>query len=416
MQPITQSIFANNNLAISMSPGSWQLSIRTTAATENIEQAERTLLVEASVAGLSYQVNFARARNLPEDLLPANQIETVVVGWERKDGCWYLGLLLTTELTETRGARWCGLARWSDPTGLIEFQSAEMAGRVLADTLRRPFRLVTDQLRTETVADDDGEDNSADISESDLRPDSSIDMPSDGLPGNADELAAAARLTGVVQSEPPVLMGDWMLAKNENGLIWHRSRAWRRGMIVRLTFFFGLALLFVVLSIGGLSSIFAPVQPDWLPLVGLVVAIVLAINAILHLIRLFSAELVEFDLRLQMVRWQHPAKGVVRQVPFEKVQYILTSYTVLRAERLKGTTPIAAFEQLSLETWLHVARDIGDFIEFGHVAPVDGRGVHQAERQPRHPLDLTEIDTPVHHAAQLIAAAMNVPSFVEQRN
>ena len=400
-----------------MAAGSWQLSVRIAASAENDKQSELTVIVEASAAGLGYQSNFARARNLPDNLLAANLIETIVVGWERKDGCWYLGLLLIADLADARGSRWCGLARWSDPTGLLEFQSAEIAGRALADTLRRPFRLVTEQLRTDSSAvDADENDDLAYDSDGRLRSDLASDTAQPDTLSGDDELLATHKLTGIVQSDPPILMGDWVLAENENGLIWKRSRSWRSGMMVRVTFFLGLALLFVVLSIGGLSSIFAPVQPDWLPLVGLVVAAVLAINAILHLVRLFNAEKVEFDQRLQMVRWQHPSKGVIRQVPFEKVQYILISHTVLRAEPLKGTTPSAAFVQLNLEIWLHVARDIGDFVEFGHVAPVDGRGVHHTERQPRQPLDLSEIDTPVHHAAQLIATAVNVPSFVEQRD
>jgi len=186
-------------------------------------------------------------------------------------------------------------------------------------------------------------------------------------------------------------------------------------MIVRIVFFGGLALLFMVLSVGALSSIFAPVQPDWLPLVGLVVSAALVINVVIHLVRVFTASTVEFDQRLQMVRWQQRSKGIVRQVPFEKVQYILVSHNVLRTERLKGTTPHDAFDHLNIEAWLHVARDIGDFVEVGHTAPVEGRGVHQIERRSRQPLDLSEIDTPIHHAAQLIAMAINVPAFIEQR-
>jgi hypothetical protein len=97
MQPITQSISANNNLAIHVAPGSWQLSVRMTAS-DTIDSAEPLRLIDAAAVGLNYQASFAQARNLPSDLLPSHQVETVVVGWERKDGCWYLGLLLTPDL------------------------------------------------------------------------------------------------------------------------------------------------------------------------------------------------------------------------------------------------------------------------------------------------------------------------------
>ena len=395
MQPITQLIFANNNLAIQIAPQSWQLLMRADSSDPDM----LTPLVEASRAGLTCQPTFAQARSLPATFVPDQQIETVVVGWERKDGCWYLGLLFSPDLAQARGGRWCGLARWSDPTGLIEFQSAELAGRGLADTLQRPFRLVTDQLRPEATP-----------------------ATSDDSAVMTDELSAAVvnteapRLTEVQPLDAPVKMGDWTLARNENGLIWQHSTGWRNGMIVRVIFFAALALLFVALSLGGLSSLFAPVQPDWLPLVGLVVAAVLAINAISHAMRLFMAGTVEFDQRLQMIRWQQPRKGITRQVPFEKVQYVLLSYTVLRSEKMKGTTPPDAFEHLTVEMWLHIARDIGDFIECGHIGPIEGRGVRQTEILPRQPVDLAQMDTPLHHAARLIADLLNVQAFIERRN
>jgi hypothetical protein len=116
-----------------------------------------------------------------------------------------------------------------------------------------------------------------------------------------------------------------------------------------------------------------------------------------------------------MIRFVRRPTGVVKQVPFEKVQHVLLSHTVSRHEPIKNAAPSTGFERVVLETWLHLARDKGDFIEIGHVAAVEGRAVHDSLHLPRHPLSLDQIDTPIHQATVRVGELLNVPTLVEDR-
>jgi len=199
-----------------------------------------------------------------------------------------------------------------------------------------------------------------------------------------------------------------------SGLVWTRSRSWQLETGLRCAFWLVLALAFIVLAVGSLQTRFAAVQPDWLPIVGFVVAAVLAVNALYQLVGLITAYSVEFDHRTRMVRYVRRPVGVVKQVPFEKVNYVLVSQAALRQERMKNLPAEAPFDQVSLEAWLHLARDKGDFVEVAHLLS-EGRAVHYAVRAPRHPLSLEEVDTPIHQVARLIAQALDVRALVEDR-
>lgn len=364
-------------------------------------------LVIATARGLSYQPQFAQARNLPGNALLADAIETVVTGWAVEDGCWHLGVLFTPSFAHERGGRWCGLARWSDTTAHEQALPAETAGRALADALRKPFQLITSQVQSIAPEPPHVEIAAA--------PDDGV-VPSFDLPASSTEPVPLPMLPDVRLLPFPITVGTWALVLDPSGLRWSRSRAWRIETLTRCVVFGALAVLFAVLSIGELHSIFAPVQPDWLPFVGLGIAAVLALNALYCLGRLLTTSAVEFDQRTRMVRFVRRPTGVIKQVPFEKIQYLLLSHTLSRHEPIKGAVSDSPFERVSLEAWLHLARDKGDFVEIGHIAPAEGRAVHAALHLPRHPLALDQIDTPVHQATARISELLNVPAMVEDRS
>src|SRR5579859_2641276 len=125
------TIVASNNLTIQIENNTWSL--------HNGRGDSVPAIVQAQTDGISYRPSFATARHLPpEGRLAGNHITMVVVGWAVEDSSWHLGIMVTPEIAHSRGGRWCGLARWNHFDG----ESAEEAGRALADTLNKPFRLV----------------------------------------------------------------------------------------------------------------------------------------------------------------------------------------------------------------------------------------------------------------------------------
>src|SRR5882672_8814705 len=123
-------IFAANNLSIKIDDNSWSLY--------NGRGDSAQPIVAAAPDGLSYQAAFATARRLPDGHLPVQDIAMVVVGWAVEDSSWHLGVLVSPEIAQTRGGRWCGLARWGEHEG----PEAEQVGRALATMLNKPLRLV----------------------------------------------------------------------------------------------------------------------------------------------------------------------------------------------------------------------------------------------------------------------------------
>src|SRR5450631_608782 len=98
-----QSIPANNNLTIQLDSQDWRLLIGD----------DPIPAVAANAIGLAYSLAFAQARQLSGPLLPAESIESVVVGWAREDTSWHLGVMIVPDAAMERGGRWCGLARWT---------------------------------------------------------------------------------------------------------------------------------------------------------------------------------------------------------------------------------------------------------------------------------------------------------------
>lgn len=126
-------ISAANQLLIDLSAGGWRLTLASRPDAP---------LVEINTRGMIYQPAFAQVRLLPPQALPAELIEQVVLGWQKSDECWYLGLLLRPPIAELRGSRWCELARWPDPDQTIFMEQAQEAGERAALLLDVPFQFI----------------------------------------------------------------------------------------------------------------------------------------------------------------------------------------------------------------------------------------------------------------------------------
>ncbi len=394
-----QTFSAANNLTIEADNGLWRLF--------NRQSTESVPLVEATRSGLTYQAAFARARNLPEGMLAAPLIDRVIVGWAVEDKSWHLGLLLTADYAQERGGRWCGLLRWFDAEAQLEGTTAEASGKALAEALDKPFRFVPAELPTLEPVDPM------------LQVPDVVDAIGTTVDANAESLVT---LPDVQRLSPPIAIGEWALTEGRNGLNWERSRAWRLETLSRTVFFGVLAIIFGLLAAGELRTNYASVQPDWLPLVGVIVAVLMALNALYHLAALLLTSAVQFDRRNRMIRFVRRPMGVTKQVPFEKVDYVLVSHAISRREPLKingvsanGLNGAAVLERIYSEVWIHVARDKGDFLEVGHLTQTEGRAVHMEASSVRRPLDTDQVDTPGHQAAHLLAEVMEVQVFVEDR-
>lgn len=395
-----QTIRATPPLQIDADEFSWRLI--------NI-QYPQTPLVEATSDGLQYVSAMSRARRLPEGGLPVNDVEMVIVGWEA--GVWQLGLLLAAEVAQVRGGRWCGLARWADESGTTEQYAARTAGQLLSGVLGKPYQFVAPELNHE--------DDQLAFAPAPIDPAQTMitETPSEPIIPTPRPILAQP-----TQRTFPLTSGEWSLNEMRLGLRWEHSKAWRRDMLIRTVFFSALTAIFVFLSVGGIVSPYAPVQPEWLPIVGIGVTILMGLNTLYNLGALWMTNSVEFDTRSRMIRVIRRPSGVVRQIPFEKVEYILLSQAILRRDPFKNDP---STEKISAEVWLHIRRPKGDFLQIGHVSQADGQALRSLLPTPagrgtltgvgRYPLHVDQIDTPTHHAAAWIGRVMEVPVYVEDR-
>jgi hypothetical protein len=243
-------ISAAGNLTIEVKPDSWRLIV-------NGNSQER-VLVEANVGEpIRYIPTFAAKRRLPDTgKLPIENIQRVVLGWSNEDESWHLGLLLTQDLANVRGSRWCEIARWPDPDVNVFSDIASQAGRTLARTITRPFNLIEPPPQGERVS-------------------------------KAIEIPPLRSL--------PLEFDLWTLDKQQDKLQLTRSSSWGRSRVVRIIWYTILAVVYVLLSVTTLSGVIAlpkpPIDalpPEFLPYLGLVTAALLVAFVIYILYQLIT--------------------------------------------------------------------------------------------------------------------------------
>ncbi len=384
---------AANNLTIHIDDDVWRLF--------NGRSDDSPPLVEAKGDGLSYGPAFATARRLsPDGHLSPDHIAMVVVGWAVEDSSWHLGLMVTPDIAQTRGGRWCGLARWDDHDG----SDAERAGTALATALNKPFRYVPpvshpQPVTEEAVAEEDAEDTATSVEQHVIETPTAPPEP---------------ELPPVLPMSLPISIGEWVLEEHPQGLLWTHPKAWRTRTLIYGLLSLGLALIFALLSLGAKLSIYAPVQPDWLPLIGLGIAIVMLGAAIWQLLTLARAASVLVDNRQRLIRVMRGKRRIVVQSPYEGIEYLLISHVLSRREASPSHDPIA-YDRIWPEVWIHLYSPRRGFINICYTGHTEGRVRSGLSLVERRPLNLAEIDTPAHHAAHIMAEMIGVPAFVEAR-
>lgn len=236
-------IAAAENTMINMLPGRWQIVMN------SIDEPQ--ILLEATPEdSLRYVPSFGTTRRLPTNgKLRHEDIHQVILGWSQEEQAWHLGLILSSELTATRGSRWCELARWPDPDQDVFLDHATEAGKSLAAILNKPFHVV-EPMAPEEIAPEP--------------------VPLPAL---------------------PLEFGVWSISHsdsqgNHSGdrLMIVRSPAWLRNRYTRIFWYVVWTLTYVILSVATLTSEIAlpnagTLLPDprLLPYLGLVTAGVLII-------------------------------------------------------------------------------------------------------------------------------------------
>lgn len=361
-------------------------------------------LVHARTGALEFAPVFASTRRLPEKSeLEAESVAMVVVGFAAEDASWHLGLLLQPELAQARGGRWCALAHWN----AAHSAEARQAGMALADVLGRPFRLVPRPDETPTPGS---------------APDAVASAPArQGAPSAESGAASVAPAASLPIPEPvriglPLDLGDWVVQEDSQGLIVARSPSWNRGALLRGLFYAALVPTFGVLAVGALISRYAPVQPLWLPLLGLAIAVAMLVAAIWQFRSRLRGPRIAIDERAQLIRVTTASGGrVLTQSPFEGVQYVLVSHAIGRRQPPAGESPSSGRYSFVAEAWIHAFSPRRGFIEICYTPEVEGLVRGEASFKTARPLSLSEIDSPAHRAGLLIGSQVGVPVYAEER-
>jgi hypothetical protein len=346
----------------------------------------------ADANGFTYSAEFAQLQHLPEALnISVDDVRMVVTGWGGEDSQWHMGILFTPEFSAERGGRWCQIALWAESEG----ETATRAGGKLAAVLGKPFRLVPQPT----------------AQASDAR--------------KAEDAAHSPHKTVFVLKDPPIDLGDWAVFEENNTLQVVRNQRWGRALLARAIFFFFLIPIFSYLAFGALSTSFARVQPDWLPLIGVIIIVVLLVWAINLIRQWMGIQKTLIDERSGLVRQVVARNGYVKwQSPFEGIDYVVVSHiTNRRRPVVKAETgELTAYSQITVEAWLHLYSERRGFIEVCNIVDIEGLALNHIWQDPegdlietRQPIDLLQINTPLHHAALLIARQIGVPAFAEQR-
>ncbi len=227
-------ISAAENLLIEFSSQVWRL-------VSTLDGTPKALLQATSDdSELYYSPRFGTTRRLPTTgKLDYSQIAQVVIGWSPDDEAWHLGVVLTADLAESRGTRWCALAHWPDPDIHIFEGEAVKAGSGLASVVNAPFY---------------------------------------HAPAKPKEAPKAVPLPDL-----PLQFGIWSMDENVEGVLeLRRDSSWARQKVMRIGWYSLWLAIYLVVSVLTITSDIALPNagtlipnPQWLPYLGLVVGILL---------------------------------------------------------------------------------------------------------------------------------------------
>ena len=378
----TETIPAAHDLRIELGPRSWRLLNGT-------NDVQPDALVVADEGGLTCATAFAQSRHFPTDRLVPADVARVVVGWAPESHNWHLGLLLAGD-----APRWCSLANWPSGHATEHMTQARLAGQSLARILDRPFHLVPATNQPVVPAQDTQP----------LQP--------------TERMAAQDLARDINVKLPPFEFDDWVMIHVPGKLIWRHRDRWVWANLVRGVVLLGVVVVFILLGVGAQTSGLAAVNPSWLPLVGIIVAIVLAFNALYSLWAVATMTDVVFDVGKREVRCQRRWVGGPKwQLSFDDVEYVLVSQTPARSQgRSRPDLPMRTGQ----EVWLHLY-DGQRFWEVVALERVEGQSQdwdrvrHSQREKGRRRLRLRDYDTSAHHAARVMADTLTTHVWLDIR-
>ncbi|MCA9915427.1 MAG: hypothetical protein KC496_18865 [Anaerolineae bacterium] len=255
---------------------------------------------EATTSGLRYGNRFGSSRRLPgEKILQTEDIQQVVLGWQRTDEAWHLGLILKPPIAEERGSRWCEMVYWPDPEVHVFQELAQQTGEHLAQTLGVPFRLIPPRQIEATPQP---------------RP----------LP------------------ELPLHFGLWTMeyaSADKRRFVIKRSTRWEMRQYGRIAWYTFWMLVYLALSLMTLFSDLALPNagtllpdPHWLPYMGLATVVLLAgliVATLITTLRKPNSIFVD-GVRGTISAWKN--RRLVWQIPANEIQSVYVSEIVKRRE------------------------------------------------------------------------------------
>lgn len=405
--PGAVTLRAAHNLTITILPHAWRLY---NGLPHPEAQDLPAPLVEASPQQIACAAAFAQARQLPRPVLVPEDIARVVVGWAPETRTWHLGLLLAAQTQDQPRLRWCGLVSWPAGSAHQHRDAAHTAGRALAQLIRRPLHVIP--APAQPVPDSGDTQPVQSTARLEPRP-----LPAPPIERPITTPVIPQR-PAIAPQQPPIVFEEWILRATPQGYLWARRGRALAGTILRAGILAALVVLYIVLGVGTQTSGLAEVRPGWLPWLGLGVALVLTGLVAASLAQLLGTTDLLIDTRARTVTARGRFSGRRRwQVPFDQVAYVLLSQTPARQQgsaRDGGAVPIQQ------DVWLHLY----DGTHFRPLAALEGvtgtsarwDEIREAQKTPgRRRLRLDEYDTPAHHAAQVLANAIDVEAWLDIR-
>ncbi len=409
-----EAIPAAHDLKIEFSADSWRLV--------STELLSPTTLVDASPEGITTHPVFRAARALSSATISPGQVGRVILGWAPENEAWRLGVLLidgAAGVQDTIQMQWCELAAWPKPTHDTDLETLKFVGQSLARLMGRPFQLVGPSTPSRVAAfqadllpDEDADDNSTPTK---LDADTPI-ATSRPKPPTVESVAVVVNVPDIHLRPLPITFADWHLRRIGVGMVWQRPRSWWLINMVRLGGILLATILFFVLSIGSLTRGLASVEPDWLPFLGMGMGAILMLALGRLLWQLLNAQQVFIDRYQRLVYEQGSILPLVRwRIGFDAIQYLLITQDPPRSQgRRRAQDPM----RIAQDVWLH-AYDGHRFYLLAQIEDVIGQSYDweavrmHGRTKTRRALQLAEYDTPAHHAAQQIAAIIEVPVYMD---
>jgi hypothetical protein len=196
------------------------------------------------------------------------------------------------------------------------------------------------------------------------------------------------------------------------------SKRWKWRHIGQAVFFLLMSAVFVFLGAGAIESGLAKISPSWLPYVAFAVAAVLVFSAIENIWKWMNRQQIVVDELTREVRCERSTTGLVDwRVPFDELDYVLVSQEPAKPQgRRSSSDPM----QIAQDAWVHLYAH-GQFYlvsEQNDAAGKSWRWETVRGRTPsseRYPLELTEYDTPLHHAVIKMADRLGIKAYLDIR-